>query len=143
MEFARDCIALRGISAGTFDPSAWLCAGESIRYMASLVDGGWPEVMRRNHELALRARDLLCARMQIDKPAPDEMVGSMAAFPMSDGDFNELQDALFARGLEVPIMPWPHFGKRLLRISAQLYNTIEDYARLATAIAPYALRYRE
>lgn len=120
---------------GTFDPSAWLCAGESIRYMASLVDGGWPEVMRRNHELALRARDLLCTRLQIEKPAPDEMVGSMAAFPMSDGNFNEMQDALFAQGVEVPIMPWPRFGKRLLRISAQLYNTIDDYERLAFVLS--------
>ncbi|HJW94499.1 MAG TPA: aminotransferase class V-fold PLP-dependent enzyme [Thermoanaerobaculia bacterium] len=119
---------------GTFDPSAWLCAGESIRYMASLVGGGWPEIMRRNHDLALRARDLLCAKLHIDKPAPDEMVGSMAAFPLSDGDFNELQDALFAKGIEVPIMPWPRFGKRLLRISAQLYNTIDDYERLAAAL---------
>jgi isopenicillin-N epimerase len=102
--------------------------------MASLVDGGWPEIMRRNHELALRARDLLCDRLQIDKPAPDAMVGSMAAFPVSDGDFNEMQDALFARGFEVPIMPWPRVGKRLLRISAQLYNTIDDYERLAAAL---------
>ena len=33
---------------GTFDPTAWLCAPESIRYVASLVEGGWPEIMRRN-----------------------------------------------------------------------------------------------
>ena len=43
---------------GTFDPSTWLCVPEALRFMAGLVDGGWPEVMRRNHELALRARDL-------------------------------------------------------------------------------------
>jgi len=120
---------------GTFDPSAWLCAAESIRYVGSLVDGGWPEVMRRNRELALRARDLLCSRLQIAHPAPDEMVGSMAAFPVPDGDWNALQDELFAQGIEVPIMPWPQPPKRLVRISAQLYNTIDDYERLANALA--------
>jgi len=120
---------------GTFDPTAWLCAAESIRYMASIVDGGWPEIMRRNHELALRARDLLCAHLQIENPAPDEMIGSMAALPIPDGDWNELQDALFAQNVEVPIMPWPQYPKRVLRVSAQLYNAIDDYERLANALA--------
>lgn len=120
---------------GTFDPTAWLCAAESIRYMASIVDGGWPEIMRRNRQLALRARDLLCAHLRIEKPAPDEMIGSMAALPVPDGDFNELQDALFAQNVEVPVMPWPQYPKRLLRVSAQLYNTIDDYERLASALA--------
>ena len=120
---------------GTFDPSAWLCVPEAIRYVGSIVEGGWPEVMRRNRELALRARDLLCERLQIEHPAPDEMIGSMAAIPMPDGSFEELQDLLFAQNIEVPAMPWPRHPKRLLRISAQLYNEIGDYERLANALA--------
>ena len=121
---------------GTFDPSAWLASAEAIRYMATIVEGGWPEIMRRNHELALRARDLLCARLQVDQPAPDDMLGSMAAIPLNDGDWIALQDELFARNIEVPIMPWPYPPKRLLRVSAQLYNTIDDYEKLAEALAP-------
>lgn len=119
---------------GTFDPSAWLCVPEAIRYIGSIVEGGWPEVMRRNRELALRARDLLCARLQIEHPAPDEMIGSMAAIPVPDGSFEELQDLLFAQNIEVPAMPWPRHPKRLLRISAQLYNEIGDYERLADVL---------
>lgn len=119
---------------GTFDPSAWLCVPEAIRYIGSLVEGGWPEVMRRNRELALAARDLLCSKLQIEHPAPDEMIGSMAAFPVPDGSFEELQDLLFAQKIEVPAMPWPRHPKRLLRISAQLYNEIGDYERLANAL---------
>lgn len=119
---------------GTFDPSAWLCVPEAIRYVGSIVEGGWPEVMRRNHELALRARDLLCARLQIEHPAPDEMIGSMAAIPVPDGSFEELQDLLFAQNIEVPAMPWPRHPKRLLRISAQLYNDIGDYEKLADVL---------
>jgi isopenicillin-N epimerase len=37
---------------GTFDPTAFLAAGEALRFIPTLVPGGWPEVMRRNHELA-------------------------------------------------------------------------------------------
>ena len=128
---------------GTFDPTAWLSVPEALRFLESLVPGGWPEIMRRNRDLALRARDLLCRSLQIDPPAPDEMLGSMAAFPLPDGeaisapslDGDSLQEALFDRfQIEVPIVPWPHPPKRVLRISAQLYNSIDDYAKLAGAL---------
>lgn len=129
---------------GTIDFSPWICVGDSIRYLPTLVDGGWPEIMRRNHDLALRARDLLCERLHLAKPAPDAMLGSMAALPLPDGTTPDasalyggdpLQDALLERfGIEVPVMPWPHPPKRTLRVSAQLYNTIDDYARLAGAL---------
>jgi len=127
---------------GTFDPSAWLCIPASLQFMSAIVDGGWPEVMRRNHELALQARDLICNRLGIDKPAPDDMLGSMAAFPLPDGAAytptlygDPLQDALlFEHAIEVPIHPWPRQPKRVLRVSAQLYNSIDDYTKLADAL---------
>ena len=116
---------------GTTDPTAWLCVPESLRFMESLVDGGWPEIMRRNRELALRARDILTR----DKPAPDGMIGSMAAVPLPDGDDAALQDwLLFEKKIEVPIIAWPSRPKRLIRVSAQLYNTLEEYERLAAAL---------
>jgi Selenocysteine lyase len=128
---------------GTLDPTAWLSVPEALRFMNEIVAGGWPEVMRRNRELALRARDLLCQRLGIDNPAPDVMIGSMAAMPLPDGTAypatslygDPLQDALlFEHGIEVPIVPWPHPPKRVLRVSAQLYNSIDDYAKLADAL---------
>jgi isopenicillin-N epimerase len=128
---------------GTHDPTPYLCVPESLRVVASFVGGGWPEVMRRNHELALHARDLLCETLQIDKPAPDEMLGCMAAIPLPDGSATDapalygdpIQDRLlFEHNIEVPFVPWPHPPKRLLRLSAQLYNTNGDYERLASAL---------
>jgi isopenicillin-N epimerase len=127
---------------GTFDPTACLSVPTALQFIPSLVDGGWPEVMRRNHELALRARDLLCGRLGIDAPAPDEMLGSMAAVPLPDGKpyvptlyGDPLQDALFyEHNIEVPLHPWPYQPKRVLRVSAQLYNEIGDYEKLADAL---------
>jgi isopenicillin-N epimerase len=117
---------------GTFDPSAWLSVPDALRTMASLVEGGWPEVMRRNRELALNARDLLCDELRLDKPAPDEMIGSMTSVILPDGDRDALQNRLlFEHHIEVPIMPWPG---RVLRVSAQLYNSIADYEKLAHAL---------
>jgi isopenicillin-N epimerase len=118
---------------GTFDPSAWLSVPAALAFMQA--HGGWPEVMRRNRALALLARDLLCDALHIEKPAPDEMLGAMAAVPLPDGPGDPLQDALlFEHGIEVPVMPWPEAPKRLLRISAQLYNELADYEKLAGAL---------
>jgi len=127
---------------GTFDPTPWLSVPAALGFMRDVVDGGWPEVMRRNRELALRARDLLCATLNTEPPAPDAMIGAMAAIPLPDdpgvaapsryGD--PLQDALLEEHqIEVPIMPWPR-PPRILRVSAQIYNVYADYEKLASAL---------
>jgi isopenicillin-N epimerase len=120
---------------GTFDPSGWLAVPEALRFVGSLVPGGWTEVMARNHALALRARDLLCDTLQIAKPAPDDLLGAMAALPLPDGNAFTLQHELFEQhAIEVPVIPWPAEPKRLLRISAMLYNELTEYERLASAL---------
>ena len=118
---------------GTFDPSPWLAAADAIRFMSTLA--GWPEIMRSNRALALRARDILCEALEIDHPAPDSMIGSMASVPVSDGDPDSLNLAFYEHHrIEVPIMPWPKWPARLLRVSAQIYNTVDEYERLAAAV---------
>ncbi|MEO6034169.1 MAG: aminotransferase class V-fold PLP-dependent enzyme [Verrucomicrobiota bacterium] len=127
---------------GTNDPSASLSVPEAMRYVAKLLPGGWPEVMRRNHALAVAARKIICAALEIELPCPDAMLGSMAAVPIPDVPckatpksplfLDRLQDELLLDySIEVPVIPWPGFPKRLLRISAQLYNSLPQYERLA------------
>lgn len=130
---------------GTDDPTAVLCVPEAIRFMGSLLPGGWPELRRRNRQLAVQARDELCRGLGIEPPCPDEMIGSMAALPLPPGEpealasalyTDELQSALIERWrIEVPIIPWPAPPWRLVRISAQIYNRPEQYRRLADALA--------
>jgi isopenicillin-N epimerase len=70
------------------------------------------------------------------------MIGSMASLPLPDGDPatrafqpDPLQTALFDRyGIEVQISAWPEPPQRTLRISAQLYNTPDEYPALAAAL---------
>jgi isopenicillin-N epimerase len=128
---------------GTDDPTAYLAVPEAIRHMSSLVPGGWPALMRRNRELALTARRTLCAALGVPPPSPEEMIGSLASMPLPDGASasvawrrpDPLQGALFERfGIEVPVVSWPAPPKRLVRISAQLYNTEAHYERLAEAL---------
>jgi isopenicillin-N epimerase len=35
---------------------------------------------------------------------------------------------------EIPVIPWPAPPKRLIRISAQLYNSLPQYRQLARAL---------
>ncbi len=131
--------------AGTLDQAAYVSVGEAIRFMASLMAGGWEELMSHNHHLALEARRLLCETLAIDVPCPDDMIGSMAAIPLPAGkDYPDpipayyvdpLQEALFRHyRIDVPVHFWPQAPNRMLRISAQLYNDILQYQRLAEAL---------
>jgi isopenicillin-N epimerase len=128
---------------GTQDPTAWLTVPKAIDYMGKLVSGGWPALMERNRALALAARELLCVAAGSAPVCPDAMIGSLASIVLPDSPTVEtgwrvrdpLQGRLFdGWSIEVPIMRWPAPPKRLLRISAQLYNSPEQYARLAQAI---------
>jgi len=38
------------------------------------------------------------------------------------------------RGFEAVVTYWPSKPKRVLRVSAQLYNTIDEYERLSQAL---------
>jgi len=130
---------------GTSDPTPQLCVAEAIRVVGSLVPGGWNEVMQRNRDLALAARTFLCKTLAIDTPCPDEFIGSMASLPLPDKTNKEnavaplfldpLQERLYQQhGIEVPIVPWPAPPERLVRISAQLYNSLDQYEQLAAAL---------
>jgi isopenicillin-N epimerase len=134
---------------GTDDPTPWLCVMESIRFMETLHMEGWRGIMAHNHSLAVRARRILCGRLGIPEPCPEDMLGSMAAIPLPDSDspvrpplfIDQLQDVLLEQfGIEVPVIPWPARPRRLIRISAQLYNRLEQYERLADALAEVLCR---
>jgi isopenicillin-N epimerase len=142
--------------AGTDDWSAALAIPSAMDVMAGLVPGGWPEIMARNHALAIGGRDLICDRLGIEPPTPDHMLGAMAAIPLpvnglpsrarSPLDVDPLQVAVMKRHrIQVPVGPWPSAwtpghdpalpSGRLLRLSAQLYNSLGAYEELAEGLA--------
>jgi len=129
--------------SGTDDPTAWLSIPASIRALEGLVPGGWPEVMTRNHALAVAGRRVLCTALGVAPPCPEGMLGSLAAVRLRDGGgkprgflgTDPLQDVLLERkSIEVPILQWPAPPARWLRVSAQLYNSPEQYAYLAQCL---------
>ena len=129
---------------GTDDPTPFLCVPEAIRFLGSLFEGGLEELQDHNRTTARAARDILCTALGWKPPCPDSMIGSLAAVPPPDGSpappasplyCDPLQDELLDRyRIEVPVIPWPHPPKRILRVSAQAYNRVEQYHQLADAL---------
>jgi isopenicillin-N epimerase len=126
---------------GTVDPSALLCIPDSLRFLSSLLPGGLPELMARNHATAVDAQRILCRRLGTPAPCPEGMLGAMAAVPLPDGQpggpplyLDPLYERLFGQGFELPVFPWPAPPKRVLRVSTPAYVSREDIERLAAAL---------
>jgi isopenicillin-N epimerase len=129
---------------GTSDPTPALCVPHALRFMGSLLPGGWPALMADNRAKVLAARHMLCERLGVAPHCPEEMVGAMATVPLPDGFPTEprpplfldpLQDRLFyEHHIEVPVVAWPQAPRRHLRLSAQVYNTHTEYQALAEAL---------
>ena len=134
---------------GTDDPSGILALPAALRYVGGLDEDGWPGFMATNRSLARRGRDLLCSALGVQPPAPDVMLGAMAAVPLpglapTRAAAERLHEALFEEDrIEVPITIFPVPAAApggagelaLVRISAQRYNRPEEYARLAETLA--------
>jgi isopenicillin-N epimerase len=132
---------------GTYDPTSYLCIPEAIEFMKGLLPGGLPALQTHNHNLVLAARNSICQRFQIPLPCPDSLIGSMVAFPLPQDWPESLQTRLFDEfSIEVPVTFWPasptqlrltqhQHSMRLLRLSAQIYNTARDYDQLQQALS--------
>ncbi|PAX60145.1 aminotransferase class V-fold PLP-dependent enzyme [Brunnivagina elsteri] len=128
---------------GTDDPTAYMCVSEAIEFMGSLVSDGWDGLMQRNHELVVQGREIICSALDILPPCSEEMIGSMATIPLpkvfDKYTHMSLHDRLFDEfGIEVQIVPWEIEPKLLIRISAQIYNTLEQYEYLGKVLRELA-----
>jgi isopenicillin-N epimerase len=135
---------------GTDDYTGMLCVPHAIEAMAKMIPGGWEEIRRRNRSLVLEAREAVCAMAGLGPACPDSMVGSMVSLPLPEADASlsgratlyddPLQDALLERHrVQVPIWRLGEGtpadpGVRIIRLSAQLYNSIEQYRYLGEAL---------
>jgi isopenicillin-N epimerase len=131
---------------GTHDSTAFLALPVALRVIGSLDPGGWAGLMASNRAMVIAARDRIQDALGVERLAPDEMIGSMAAIRLptlaTDAEADALNFALYREDrIEVPVMGWPVSGARervsdrprfvLVRISAQRYNDDADFERLA------------
>ena len=118
--------------SGTRDPSAYLTIPTAIEFLKGV---GLEYFRDRCHALARYARQQLAESIGIAPPYPDsrQWYGTMALVPLPDGDAGQLQRALWLEdGMEVPIVDFE--GRRFIRVSCHLYNTVEQIDRLVKAV---------
>ena len=128
---------------GTQDISGWCALPVVIEEMAGLIEGGWEAIMQHNHDLAIQGRNILCERLGIQPPCPDAMIACISTIQLP-GEIlpkermhepDPLHDILSEKyNIQVPVWSWPSPRGRYLRISAQLYNSVEQYEQLADAL---------
>ncbi|KAI8951258.1 pyridoxal phosphate-dependent transferase [Xylaria longipes] len=126
---------------GTYCPSAVLTLPASISYLETVMPGGYNGLISRNHDLTVLARRIVCRTLGIPLPCPDSMIGAMATIPLPDspGPDKEgmlpIQQILWREhGIVIPVYSWPSYPKRVIRLSVQAYNSLDQYLRLANCL---------
>jgi isopenicillin-N epimerase len=119
---------------GTRDPSPILAVPAALDFFDL---AGWPDVRRRNNDLVRQGATHVAERIGTGDACGDETAAAMRIVPLpaplTDAEARNLEDRLLAEhGVVVPVTS--HGGWRWLRVSAQLYNTLADYERLADAL---------
>jgi isopenicillin-N epimerase len=124
---------------GTRDPSAWLTISAAFDFMDRF---GEDNVIEHNHRLILEGVRLLAEAWKVNLKTPDSMIASMCLVPLLDGlpfaatdeGRRDIQRALWDSARIMVSPSFAYEGRIWLRLSAQIYNNVEDYARLAAAI---------
>jgi isopenicillin-N epimerase len=125
---------------GTHDPSPLLAAPAALAFFAQ---AGWQNVRAHNNELARCGAELVAQSLGSQTGAKaDELAAAMQVVQLprelAETEARALESRLFDDYRVV--VPVTYLGGyRWLRLSAQLYNTIGDYERLAAALAPEQL----
>jgi isopenicillin-N epimerase len=119
---------------GTRDPTAILAVPAALDFFDR---AGWPDVRQHNGDLARHGAELVARRIGTSYPQVDGLAAAMRLVPLpaslTEAEARALETRLLdEHGVVVPVTS--HGGWRWLRLSAQLYNTLEDYERLAAAL---------
>jgi isopenicillin-N epimerase len=124
---------------GTADPSPWLCVPDALDACAA-----FPDMAAYNHSLVRQGRAVIADALGVALPHADDpaLYGFMAAIPYPAArvtlptTLRDLTAALFAsHRIEVPFTSYD--GRVFVRISGQVYNTPDQYARLADVLRTF------
>ncbi|MFG0315560.1 MAG: aminotransferase class V-fold PLP-dependent enzyme [Phycisphaerales bacterium] len=122
---------------GTDDRTPMLVVADSIEALGGFYPGGINELMDRNRAMCLEARDLMCEALGTEPLVPDSMLGPLAVIdiPAPGMDPRMLRERLMSEfRIESMIVPNPGSDTPMIRVSPQVYNSMEQYRYCADAI---------
>lgn len=127
---------------GTRDHSAFLAVTAALGFIEGI---GAERLRARNHDLVVAAARLIVDAWWTPVGGPPALLGAMAAIavpterglakglPATPGAAAALHDRLWDdHRIEVPVTAFA--GRLWVRVSAQIYNELEEYHRLAEAV---------
>ena len=121
---------------GTRDASAHLAAPAAFAFIDAF---GLDRILAYNHGLAWNGARMLAQTWGTSFDTPDALIPTMASVPLPESlgttrdAAGTLRDALlFEDQIEVGVHAWR--GQLYVRVAAQMYNDMDDYARLAAAV---------
>ncbi|QXT62779.1 aminotransferase class V-fold PLP-dependent enzyme [Tessaracoccus palaemonis] len=135
---------------GTLDLTPWLVAPFAWRHLDSTV--GWAEIRRRSRETLDEGIRIVSAALEglVERPVPDvgQPVGPLRllALPGTLGSTHDEADALrvpFGDATGIAMAFTEFGGKGYLRLSAHLYNGLDDYQYLAAVGIPLLHRWSQ
>ena len=122
---------------GTDDRSAVLSIADSIACLESMMAGGIDGLMNHNRAMCLEARDLLCGMFGTEQVVPDSLLGPLATIdvPAIGMHPRALRERLMAEHrIEAMVVPSPAGDFPMVRLSPQVYNSMEQYVYLGESI---------
>jgi isopenicillin-N epimerase len=145
----RPLVASHGFAAGfhdafdwtgTFDPVAILAAPAALGFWST--QGGWEEVRRRQRAIVDDGAKRIAAAFDTTSPIEDPFRAAMRIIPLpaelGEDTSRRVEQRLAQESrIEVPLVQL--HGRSWVRVCGQIYNTPDDYDRLATAL-PAALQ---
>jgi len=138
---ARDAYLCDFDYTGTNDYTGNMVIPVAIEHMGAQLPGGWDALRRRNHDMVIAGAQIVCDALGIEQRVPESMIGSMVSIPLPGQceTSNLLGEGLWDRlylnhGIQVPVWDLPGVCERMMRVSAQVYNTLGDFKRLAEAL---------
>ena len=119
---------------GTVDPVPLLTIPDALDFWAEL---GWDEVRRHQHALVTRGAQAVADAIGTSVAVSDEFTAAMRIIRLPVSlNLDESIDLTKALGTEFGVVAYVtgHAEESFVRVSGQLYNRPEDYARLADAL---------
>ncbi|MBL8519821.1 MAG: aminotransferase class V-fold PLP-dependent enzyme [Betaproteobacteria bacterium] len=123
---------------GTRDPSAWLAVGEAIDFIESIGAARYRSALATQQR---EAADLMAAAWGVQPGAPASSRAAMATLPMPIDEPATRESVArwrlhFLREHRTEVPVFDIGGRHWVRISAQVYNELSDFAPLAAAFQP-------